>query len=63
MSRIRRTNLCVLILAAALAMVAGSSLGQKNTAEPQIHAASIGHGIALQYVDEGTGVAVIFVHG
>ncbi len=63
MPRIRPTNLRVLILAAVLAMVAGSSLAQKNPTEPQIHAASIGHGITLHYVDEGTGVPVIFVHG
>lgn len=63
MSRIRRANPCVLSLAAVLAMVAGGSLAQQNAAEPQIHAASIGDGITLHYVDEGTGVPVIFVHG
>jgi pimeloyl-ACP methyl ester carboxylesterase len=63
MPRIRRTNLRILIVAAVFAMLAGSSLAQKNAAEPQIHAASIGHGITLHYVDEGTGVPVIFVHG
>jgi len=63
MTRIRPTNLRVLILAAFFAMVAGSSLAQKNAAEPQIHSASIGHGITLHYVDKGTGVPVIFVHG
>lgn len=63
MSRIGRTNLCVLIFAAVFLMLAGGSLAQKNAAEPQIHAAGIGHGIRLHYVDEGTGVPVIFVHG
>lgn len=63
MARIRPTNFRVLILAAVFATVAGSSLAQKNAAEPQIHAASIGHDITLHYVDEGTGVPVIFVHG
>ena len=63
MPRIRPTNLRVLILAAVFAMVAGSSLAQENTAEPQLHSASIGHGITLHYVDEGTGTPVIFVHG
>jgi pimeloyl-ACP methyl ester carboxylesterase len=45
-------------------MVATSRVAQKNAAaESQIHAASIGHDIALHYVDEGAGVSVIFVHG
>ena len=51
MSRIR-PNLRVLILAAFFAMVAGSSLAQKNAAEPQINSASIGHGITPQAVQE-----------
>jgi pimeloyl-ACP methyl ester carboxylesterase len=37
-------------IAAFFAMVAGSSVAQKNAAEPQIHSASIGHGITLQAV-------------
>jgi non-heme chloroperoxidase len=61
--RIRPTNLRVLILAAVLAIVGSSSLAEKNSTEPQVHAASIGHGITLHYVEEGTGVPVIFVHG
>jgi pimeloyl-ACP methyl ester carboxylesterase len=44
-------------------MVARNSLAQGSAIEPQIHAANIGHGITLHYVDEGTGVPVIFVHG
>ena len=63
MRRIRPTNLRVLILAAVFAMVAGNSLAQKNAAEPQIHSANIGHDVTLHYVDEGTGVPVIFAHG
>lgn len=63
MPRIRPTNLRVLILAAVLAMVGSSSLAEKNSTEPQVHAASIAHGITLHYVAEGTGVPVIFVHG
>lgn len=63
MTAIRPRNVRVLILAAVLAMVAGSSLAKKNAAEPQVHVAIIGHGITLHYVDEGTGVPVIFVHG
>jgi pimeloyl-ACP methyl ester carboxylesterase len=49
MSRLR-PNLRVLIIAAYFTMVAGSSVAQKNAAEPQIHSASIGHGIRLQAV-------------
>jgi pimeloyl-ACP methyl ester carboxylesterase len=63
MPRIRPTNLRVLILAAVLAMVGSSSLAERNSTEPQVHAASIGHGITLHYVEEGVGVPVIFVHG
>jgi non-heme chloroperoxidase len=63
MPRIRHTNPRLLILAAVLAMVGSSGLAEKNSTEPQVHAASIGHGIILHYVEEGTGVAVIFVHG
>ena len=63
MPRIRPTNPRLLILAAVLAMVGSSGLAEKNSTEPQVHAASIGHGITLHYVEEGTGVAVIFVHG
>ena len=63
MARIRPTKLRVLVLAAVLATVAGSSLAQKNPTEPEIHAASIGHGITLHYVDQGTGLPVVFVHG
>jgi pimeloyl-ACP methyl ester carboxylesterase len=63
MPRIRHTNPRLLILAAVLAMVGSSGLAEKNSTEPQVHAASIGHGITLHYVEEGTGVPVIFVHG
>jgi pimeloyl-ACP methyl ester carboxylesterase len=63
MPRIRPRNLRILILAAVFGMVAGSGLAKQNAAEPQIHAASIGHGITLHYVDEGAGVPVVFVHG
>ena len=63
MPRMSPTNRRVLIFAGALALAAGSSLAQKNAGEPPIHAASIGQGITLHYVDEGTGVPVIFVHG
>lgn len=63
MPRIRPINVRFLILAAVLATVGGSSLGQKNPTGPQVHVASIGHGIALHYLDEGVGVPVIFVHG
>ena len=63
MPRIRPTNRRILIFAAVFAMVAGSSLAQRTAAEPRVQAASIGHGITLHYVDEGTGVPVIFVHG
>ena len=56
-------SLRVLILAAAFAIVAGSSLAQTNTDAPQIHEATIGNGITLHYVDQGTGMPVIFVHG
>lgn len=63
MPRIGPTNLRFLILAAVLAMVGSSSLAERNPTEPQVHAASIGHGITLHYVDKGTGVPVIFVHG
>ena len=63
MPRMSPTNRRVLIFAEALALAAGSSLAQKNAGDPPIHAASIGQGITLHYVDEGTGVPVIFVHG
>jgi len=63
MSRLSPANLRVVIVAAAFAMVAGRSLAQKNAPEPQIHAANIGHGVTLHYVDEGSGVPVVFVHG
>jgi len=63
MPRIRPKNLRILLLAAVFAMVAGSGLAKQNAAEPQIHAASIGHGITLHYLDEGAGVPVVFVHG
>src|SRR5262249_12913990 len=63
MPRPRRINSRVLILAAVFAMVVTSSVAQKNAATPQIRAASIGDDITLHYVDEGTGVPVIFVHG
>src|SRR5215467_310760 len=53
----------IVTLAAAFVIVAASSLAQKNAPAPQIHAADIGHGITLHYVDEGSGVPVIFVHG
>src|ERR1700722_16804030 len=63
MPRIRHTNPRLLILAAVLAMVGSSGLAEKNSTEPQVHAASFGHAITLHYVEEGTGVPVIFVHG
>src|SRR5215467_9130926 len=63
MPRMSPTNRRVLIFAEALALAAGGSLAQKNAGEPPIHAASIGQGITLHYVDKSTGVPVIFVHG
>jgi non-heme chloroperoxidase len=63
MSQIRPPKLHVLILAAVFALLGTNSLAQKNAAELQIHAANIGHGVTLHYVDEGTGVPVVFVHG
>jgi pimeloyl-ACP methyl ester carboxylesterase len=63
MPRISLTILRVLIFAEVLALAAGTSLAEKNAGEPPIHAASIGHGITLHYVDKGRGVPVIFVHG
>jgi pimeloyl-ACP methyl ester carboxylesterase len=36
---------------------------RRETRLTQVHAASIGHGITLHYVEEGVGVPVIFVHG
>lgn len=63
MPRTRPIHSRGLIFAAIFAMVASSSVAQKNATEPQIHAVSIGHGIALHYVVEGTGVPVVFVHG
>src|SRR5215469_6186825 len=56
-------NFRVLIFAAVFGLLAGNGLAQKDAAETQIHAASVGHGIRLHYVSEGTGVPVIFVHG
>lgn len=56
-------SLRVLMLAALVAFTAGSALSQTSTDAPQIHAVDIGHGITLHYVDQGTGVPVIFVHG
>src|SRR5579862_1009063 len=63
MPRIGLKTLRVVILIEVLALVASSSFAQKAAHEPQIHAADIGHGITLHYVDEGAGVPVIFVHG
>jgi hypothetical protein len=36
---------------------------EKHASGPQIQVVNIGHGIRLHYVDEGSGVTVIFVHG
>lgn len=63
MPRIWRFDLCIPTLAALFVMLAGTCLSQRNSAEPRIRLANIGHGIKLHYVDEGTGVPVIFVHG
>jgi pimeloyl-ACP methyl ester carboxylesterase len=63
MRRIHPTTVRFLILATVFVMVVGISLEQTSAANPEIHAASIGHGITLHYVDEGKGTSVIFVHG
>ena len=63
MPRTRPASLRVLTLGAAVAILAGGSIAQENGARPQIHTAAIGRGIRLHYVDEGSGVPVIFVHG
>jgi len=63
MPRICPINFRVLIFAAVFGLHAGSGFAQKDAVETQIHAASIGHGITLHYMAEGTGVPVIFVHG
>ena len=61
MRRIHLTTVRFLILATVFAT--GISLEQTSAASPEIHAARIGHGITLHYVDEGKGTSVIFVHG
>ena len=63
MPRIRPKHLRARVVATAIAIVAASALAQKNTTEPQVHVASISQGITLHYVDEGTGLPLIFVHG
>jgi pimeloyl-ACP methyl ester carboxylesterase len=63
MQPIRSSNFSALILAAVFAIAARSDAAQNDAAQPRIHEASIGHGIALHYVDEGKGVPVIFIHG
>jgi non-heme chloroperoxidase len=50
----------VTVLLAVLACDGGA---QTKTVEPEIRAADIGHGITLHYVEEGTGAALVFVHG
>ncbi len=54
MPRISFANSRVLIFAVVFGLPAGSSLAQKRATEPQIHAVSVGHGITLHYIDEGT---------
>ena len=56
-------KLRALTLAAICVIAADRSPGQTSSPGLQIHAAKIGHGITLHYVDKGTGVPVIFVHG
>jgi pimeloyl-ACP methyl ester carboxylesterase len=56
-------RLRLLALAVVLAVTASSGANQAKIAAPAIRAVDIGHGITLHYVDEGTGVPVIFVHG
>jgi pimeloyl-ACP methyl ester carboxylesterase len=56
-------RLRLLALAVVLAVTASSDANQATIAAPAIRAVDIGHGITLHYVDEGTGVPVIFVHG
>ncbi len=46
-----------------LALLPADAVAQTNAPVPTIQAAEIGHGIVLHYVEEGTGVPVIFVHG
>jgi pimeloyl-ACP methyl ester carboxylesterase len=53
-----------LLVTLSAAIVLASSLAAPTPqSRPVIKVAQIGHGIALHYVDEGHGQAVIFVHG
>lgn len=52
----------VVTLSAAITF-ASSPAAPALQSQPAIKVAHVGHGIALHYVDEGNGQAVIFVHG
>lgn len=57
------SRLRVVFLTAALLLLPGAGVAQGQPPAPQIHTIDIGKGIALHYVDEGSGIPVVFVHG
>ena len=63
MRRTHAVSYRVRIFALVLVLLACPCVAQRTAAAPIIRAANIGHGITLHYVEKGTGVPVIFVHG
>jgi pimeloyl-ACP methyl ester carboxylesterase len=58
-----KINLRAIFLASCLVVLAASSSGQAAASGPPILSANIGHGISLHYVEQGSGIPVVFVHG
>lgn len=56
-------DLRLLTITLIVIILACYGAAQANNAEPTIRVADIGDGITLHYIEEGTGVPVIFVHG
>src|SRR5262245_2927891 len=57
-----RTVRCA-AFALLVALPSAHALAQLKAATPTIRTVDVGRGITLHYVEEGTGVPVIFVHG
>lgn len=58
---LRRIGLTIVALALSLTWL--PAVGLSAVDRPEFKTADIGHGITLQYVEEGTGTPLIFVHG
>lgn len=63
MPKISARTVCIVTVTIVLALLSAHGGAVPNADAPILQTANIGHGLALHYVEQGTGTPLIFVHG